>query len=175
MATTAQKAPSGLLPIGATTGLVVQISVSSGGVPKLRVPRAIVTPDGLAGDAQSNTKFHGGADRALCIWGEEIIDMLRGEGHNLAPGYTGENLTIRGINWNLVQPGVALHIGDSVEAVVTSFTRPCKTNARWFRGGDYGRISQVKHPGWSRVYARVLRGGNITEGCAVVLDVETDR
>jgi len=35
---------------------------------------------------------------------------------------------------------------------------------RAFKGGDYTRVSQKRHPGWSRVYARVLVPGSIRQG-----------
>jgi len=41
-------------------GRVHQVSVSKGGVPKMPVPRAAVSATGLSGDAQNDTKHHGG-------------------------------------------------------------------------------------------------------------------
>jgi len=35
---------------------------------------------------------------------------------------------------------------------------------RAFKGGDFTRVSQKRHPGWSRVYARVLVPGRIRQG-----------
>ena len=42
-----------------------QISVSNGGVPKLAVPKARVTKNGVEGDHHRNTELHGGPDRAV--------------------------------------------------------------------------------------------------------------
>jgi MOSC domain-containing protein YiiM len=36
-------------------------------------------------------------------------------------------------------------------------------------GGEYARISQKRHPGWSRVYTRVVREGTIRAGDRAVL------
>ncbi|MBI1734387.1 MAG: hypothetical protein HYR51_04365 [Candidatus Rokubacteria bacterium] len=33
-----------------------------------------------------------------------------------------------------------------------------------FRGGDCSRVSQKRHPGWSRVYARAVEEGVIRPG-----------
>ena len=33
-----------------------------------------------------------------------------------------------------------------------------------FKGGDFTRVSEKRHPGWSRVYARVLATGSISQG-----------
>jgi MOSC domain-containing protein YiiM len=34
----------------------------------------------------------------------------------------------------------------------------------YFRDGEFKRVSQKLHPGWSRLYARVLREGTIQIG-----------
>ncbi len=49
-------------------GRIVQLNTSPGGVPKLPVPEAEVTPSGMAGDRQRNLRFHGGPRRALCLY-----------------------------------------------------------------------------------------------------------
>jgi MOSC domain-containing protein YiiM len=151
-----------------TGGRVASLNVSAGGVPKLPVPSAEVTPEGVAGDRQRNRKHHGGPDRALCLWSLERIHALQGEGHPVAPGSTGENVTVAGIDWASVVPGVRLRIGP-VLAAVTAYTTPCRTIARSFAWGRSGRVSQRTHPGWSRVYARVIEAGRVTEGDPVVL------
>jgi MOSC domain-containing protein YiiM len=57
-----------------------------------------------------------------------------------------------------------------VRVQVTRYTSPCLNIRAAFSGGDVSRISQKTHPGWSRVYARVLRGGTIRTGEAVRID-----
>ncbi len=61
-------------------------------------------------------------------------------------------------------PGVRLRVGAKVVLEVTSFTSPCKTIRRSFLDGRFVRISQKLHPGWSRVYARVISEGDINLG-----------
>ena len=50
---------------------------------------------------------------------------------------------------------------------VTRYTTPCQNIAPVFRGRDYSRVSQKRHPGWSRVYVRVLAEGELRAGDAV--------
>jgi len=150
------------------TARVVQVSVSNGGVPKTAVDGAAVGRLGLAGDTQAHPEFHGGPDRAVCLWAQEVIDTLRAEGHPIAPGCAGENLTVRGLDWPAIVPGVQLRLGDALILEVTGYATPCAANARWFLGGDFSRISQKAHPGSARVYARVLTEGQINPGDAVV-------
>lgn len=140
-------------------GRIAQISLSNGGVPKLPVPAADVTSLGLSGDRQNDTRHHGGPDRALCLYSLERIQALQAEGHPIVPGAAGENLTLTGLDWEKIQPGVRLQLGDQVQVEFTSFTVPCNNLVDAFLEKDYGRISQTRHPGWSRVYVRVLSEG----------------
>jgi uncharacterized protein (TIGR00251 family) len=151
-----------------------QISISDGGVPKLPVAVAHVTLRGVAGDRQRNLLSHGGRNRAVCVFSLEVIEALQNEGHPIHPGSTGENLTVAGLDWSRVTPGVRLKIGKSLRLEVMSYTAPCKHNARWFRGGDFTRIAQKQHPGWSRVYARVLQEGTVGPGDPVVIEPDRD-
>lgn len=145
-------------------GKIFQLNVSAGGVPKLPVQEGIVTELGLVGDAHRFPKIHGGPERALCLFSLEKILELQGEGHPIFPGSVGENVTLTGLDWQDVQPGLRLALGEEVEIEITSFTSPCNTIIGSFVEGNYQRISQKVHPGWSRVYSRVLRTGRIEVG-----------
>lgn len=148
---------------------VHQINVSDGGVPKLPVLEATVSANGVEGDRQRNLKFHGGPDRAVCVYSLELIEQLQEEGHSIEAGSSGENLTLAGLDWGLIRPGVQFAIGPDIQLQVTSYTTPCSHNGRWFRDEDFSRLSQKLHPGWSRVYAKVLRGGVVRPGDVVEL------
>jgi len=148
---------------------VHQISVSDGGVPKRPVLEAKVKKTGVDGDRQENLKYHGGPDRALCLFSLELIEQLQDEGHPIDAGLSGENLTLAGLEWELMRPGVRLSVGPDIELEVTSYTTPCSRNGRWFRNDEVSRISQKAHPGWSRVYAKVLREGIVRPGDTVTV------
>lgn len=150
------------------TGTVHQLSVSAGGVPKLPVDAAEVGPLGIRGDSHRDTRHHGGPDRALCLWSVEVIEELASRGHGLYPGAAGENVTVAGIPWDRVVPGVRLQLGQ-VEVEITRPTTPCKKNSRWFVDGDVSVMDHTLHPGFSRMYARVLSGGTIRPGDPVEL------
>ena len=152
-----------VLPAERSEGLIACIHRSNGGVPKLPVTEALVTPLGLAGDRQRNRRFHGGPQRAVCLYSVELIDALRREGHPISAGTTGENVTLSGIDWRLVRPRARLALGEVI-VEITSFTAPCRNISKSFLGDDFTRISQKRHPGWSRVYARVLREGIVRVG-----------
>jgi MOSC domain-containing protein YiiM len=148
------------------TGRLESINRSRGGVPKTSVFEALITGHGLDGDHQRDIYDHGGPIRAVVLFSLDIIHALQREGHPIAAGTTGENLTVSGIAWSSVRPGSELRIGD-VQLVVTEYTTPCETIRRSFLDGDFTRISQKLHPGWSRVSARVVAGGIVRPGDAV--------
>lgn len=140
------------------TARIVSLNRSNGGVPKLPVEQARVTMAGMEGDTQRDLKHHGGPDRALSLYSLELIDELALEGHPMAPGAAGENVTISGLDWEAMRPGRRLWLGD-VEIELMSFAAPCKTIRGAFLGDEFTRISEKLYRGWSRVYARVLREG----------------
>lgn len=150
-------------------GQIYQINISRGGVPKLPVETAVVTEEGIRGDYHDDIHSHGGPMRALCLYTVEQIRRLQAEGHPIFSGSVGENVTLEGIAQDAFMPGARLRLGDEVEIEITSYTTPCKTIAESFADGDFTRISQKVHPGESRVYARVLHGGEIQPGQAAVL------
>jgi len=153
------------------TGRVVQINVNpQGGVPKHRVPSAQVTFGGVAGDRQRDRRFHGGPERAVSLYAYERIAALQAEGHPIAPGSTGENLTIAGLDWGGLKVGDRLRIGDRLGIEITRYAAPCDNIADSFAGGEFTRISQKLHPGWSRLYARVLVEATVQEGDPVAWD-----
>jgi MOSC domain-containing protein YiiM len=128
-----------------------------------------VSVSGLLGDSQSDTKHHGGPDRAVCVYSLERIHALREEGHPIDVGTAGENITVRGLDWEQVVPGARLRVGGEVLLEVASFTNPCKTIKGSFIDGRFVRIAQKFNPGWSRVYARVLSEGEINSGDPIEL------
>jgi MOSC domain-containing protein YiiM len=154
---------------------IFQINVSSGGVPKRPIPVGEVTEAGLTGDWQQNRRFHGGPDRAVSLFSLEHILALQAEGHPIFPGATGENLTIAGLDWPSLKPGARLRLGPAVEIEITSYVTPCRTIAAAFRDEAFTEISEKKFPGRARLYARVLRPGELRIGdmVEVTLPVES--
>lgn len=150
-------------------GRIFQVNVSNGGVPKHAVESAIVGQRGLTTDRQADLRAHGSIDQALCIYAIELLEKLRDEGHRVFAGALGENITTDGIDWKLMTPGTRLLLGKAVVAEVTDYASPCTKNARWFTHGDFMRIDQELHPGWGRVYAKVVAGGEIRAGDAIVV------
>jgi MOSC domain-containing protein YiiM len=158
----------------AAGGRIVQLSVSAGGVPKRAIAEARVTRLGLEGDTHRAEEHHGGPDRAVCLFSMEAIRALAAEGHTIAPGVIGENVTTEGVDWARVAPEAYLLLGERVLLQVTRYTSPCFKIAPVFVGREFSRVSQKWHPGWSRVYARVLVEGRLRpdDGVRIVSELE---
>ena len=148
-------------------GVVSGLHASGGGVPKLPIDSATVGWSGVEGDRQGSRVHHGRPWQALCLWSDDVIANFAAQGHPIRPGYAGENITVRGLPWEVARPGAKLTIG-SVEATVTAYAIPCSQNEAWFTGGDFELMSHERGP-VSRIYARVDRPGTITLGDSLTL------
>lgn len=151
---------------------IFQLNTSPGGVPKRAVQTVAVGPNGLDGDGVNHPKVHGGPERAVCLWSLEKILALQDEGHPIFPGAVGENVTLAGLDWSTLAPGAVLDLGDEVRLEIASYTSPCRTIAAYFTDEQFKRISEERHSGWSRLYARVLRPGTLTVGDPVRIVTE---
>lgn len=153
------------MSIAPALGRVIQVNVNPhGGVPKYPVSAVELTAEGVAGDKQRDLRFHGGPTRAVSLFAIERIAALRAEGHPITSGSTGENLTVTGLDWDTLNVGDRLRVGDWVELELTGYAAPCSNIADSFADGNFSRISQKLHPGWSRIYARVLAPGEVCPG-----------
>lgn len=150
--------------ISSDDGAIISINLSNGGVPKSSTSEGFVTRNGLTGDRQEDRQHHGGPDRALSLYSLDLIAALRAEGHPIAPGTTGENVTLGGLPWERLAPGTRLGLGGDVTVEITAYAAPCQTIRNSFLDQRFARIAQKKHPGWSRLYARVLTEGRIRVG-----------
>lgn len=155
-------------------GRVLQVNVSPGGVPKLPVPEARITQLGLEGDRQREVTVHGGPHRAVSILGIEAIERVAAEGHPIAPGTAGENLTIAGFDVSTLPPGTRLAVGDDVVLELSSPANPCRTIRHSFSDGRFARLGVATHPADSRMYARVLREGTVRPGDVIHLSPPAD-
>jgi MOSC domain-containing protein YiiM len=159
-------------PTGPSTGLVLAVTTSPGGVPKRPVASTHIRVGGLDGDGHDNPRVHGGPLQDVCLLAFEAMERIRADGHQAFPGAYGENLTLAGLDWAGLRAGDRLEIGPVGEGPLlelTDYATPCDTQARWFRGGRYGRISHRRHPEDARWYARTVREGPVASGDLVTI------
>lgn len=146
---------------------LLQLNVSPGGMPKLPIDGAFVSKDGVAGDWQKNRKYHGGPDRAICLYSHELYDWLRTKGIDLASGAVGENFTTRGVDLNALQKGDRLKVGDVV-VELTDVRVPCRNLNKWHPE----LLETIKgRSGW---VAKVVTEGHVKPG-DVIEQIEVEK
>lgn len=148
-------------------GTVRQLNASDGGVPKAAIDQAEVGVRGIVGDTQKARVHHGRPWQALCLWSSDVLAVLQAEGHPIAAGSAGENVTLAGIEWSQLRGGMRFTIGsgdDAVECQLSLPAVPCSKNNAWFLGNDIDRMDHDLNPGFSRWYASVLSRGTINPG-----------
>jgi MOSC domain-containing protein YiiM len=137
---------------------VAQVSISGGGIPKRAVPSAVVGVQGVQGDGHADRHHHGGPDRAVCIFSEELYLWLREEhGIDLPAGSVGENFTTRGLDLAELKVGDRLQAGEcTIE--ITDVRTPCFKLRKWHP--DLPRLIDGRS-GWM---ARVISEGTVRAG-----------
>jgi MOSC domain-containing protein YiiM len=105
-------------------GIVFQLNLSKGGIPKLPVLQAFARRLGLEGDAVNHPDIHGGPGKAVLLVSQEDLDSLAAKGFSVYPGALGENLTVEGLDFRLLRPGMRFRSGAAV-LELTRLRRPC--------------------------------------------------
>jgi MOSC domain-containing protein YiiM len=142
------------------SGELVQLNISPGGMPKTPILAARVTVDGVPGDWQKNRKYHGGPNRAICLFSVELYEQLKEEGMPMALGSVGENFTIRGIDLNALQKGDRLRVGGcTIE--ITDVRTPCGNLKKWY--ADLHQAMKGRS-GW---VCKVVEEGDVKPGDAI--------
>ena len=161
-------------------GIIHQISISKGGLPKYEIPEAAATPLGIPGDVQKHTRFHGGPARALLIVSLEDIEKLRGEGYPVVAGSLGENLTVSGIDFRQLRSGQRFNASGAL-IELTTLRAPCSALdmfnvAPGLRIQDRLYDAQAKagdprSPVWAMggFYAAVVEPGPLLPGATIAL------
>ena len=157
------------------TGIVVQVNVSRGGLPKLAIPSGELMENGIAGD-HWRYRFHGGRRKAVLLVTIEGIDELVSQGFPLFAGALGENLTTRGLPRRDLRLRQRLSVGDA-EIELTSIRTPCSTLDVYGPGiqaAMYDARVQAGDPdsprwGLSGFYASVVRPGQARAGDLITL------
>jgi len=155
---------------------VLQLAISRGGVPKVPILEAHVTPLGIAGDVQKNRKYHGGPNQALLLITAEGLEELKAAGFPVYPGALGENVTTAGLDRRMLRLGQRYRLGE-VEIELTKMREPCRTLHPY--GLTIGKAvydPDVKagrpiSPRWGLAgfYVKIIRTGVIRPGDLVTL------
>ena len=144
-------------------GQLAQLNISPGGMPKRPIAEAMVSVDGVKGDWQKNRKYHGGPNRAVCIYSEELYQGLRDDGVKVQNGDIGENFTTRGINLQHLKKGDRLKVGHCI-IEITDIRIPCFQLKKW--DVDLPELI-VGRSGW---VAKVVKEGLVKQGDTITIE-----
>ncbi|MCW2850409.1 MAG: protein YiiM [Nocardioides sp.] len=132
---------------------------------------------GPAGDQVSDTRHHGGLEKAVYAFAREDLDSWADElGVEIPDGQFGENLTTTGIDVNEAQIGERWRVGEAV-LEITSVRTPCNDFKVWMGRSGYDntawvrRFAAVGRPG---PYLRVLVPGVAQAGDPITVVHEPD-
>jgi len=133
------------------------------GIAKRSVEGSVrISTEGLAGDVVCDSRYHGGPDQAVYLYGAADYAWWEAEmARSLAPGTFGENLTIS--DWASADGAVGdrFYIGEVI-LEVTSPRVPCATLSRHM--GDSTFLKKFRHAERPGVYCRLLREGEVRAG-----------
>lgn len=139
----------------------------------LRDEIVLLTGLGIEGDAHAGetvrrrSRFRGTWTepnlRQVHLIQRELFDELAVEGHEVAPGELGENVTTAGIDLLALPLGTRLRLGDAAEVELTGLRTPCVQLDR-FQPGLMRRLIR-RERGTTRLRAGVM--GVVVEGGVV--------
>ena len=119
--------------------------------------------EGLKGDQQADRRYHGGSEKAVCVYPSEHYPYwLEKLGlQDMPPGAFGENFTTEGLVETDVCIGDTYEIGE-VRVQVSQPRQPCWKLARRWQVKDL--TAQVERTGYTGFYFRVLKHGQVQAG-----------
>lgn len=124
--------------------------------------------EGFRGDEQADRRYHGGSEKAVCVYPAEHYPYWRNalEIPEFGHGGFGENLTVEGLAEDQVCIGDRFSLGGA-EVQVSQPRQPCWKLARRWRVKDLAL--QVERTGFTGYYFRVIRHGEVRPGDKLVL------
>jgi MOSC domain-containing protein YiiM len=105
-------------------GVIVQVNISPGGLPKRAISGGFIASLGIEGDRQAHPGIHGGPRQAILLIAAEVVEELQRKGYPVEFGSLGENLTTRGIDVRGLRLGDRLRAGGAL-LEITKPRGPC--------------------------------------------------
>jgi MOSC domain-containing protein YiiM len=134
-------------------------TITDSAIGKHEVNEAYLTVNGFDGDTVAATEFHGGPDRAVCLYPLEHYSVWEAEfGVKIkTPGF-GENISLFGMTEEEVYIGDTYQFGDAV-IQITQGRIPCSKISK-FNQID-GLLKRVVETGFTGYFFRVLQEGKV--------------
>ena len=156
------------LSIGTPTTLIYENGKElNTGICKDSVIDAFLTKNGFIGDGVANLRFHGGPDRAVCIYPYEHYALWDSEFKSTLPvSAFGENLTVTNMLEKDVYIGDVFQVGEAV-IQITQSRIPCNTITK--RTNLSLLLKRMVETGYTGYLCRVLEEGVVREDSQITL------
>ncbi|EGA90675.1 mosc domain protein [Planococcus donghaensis MPA1U2] len=126
---------------------------------KKTVQESFLTKDGFSGDGVADVKYHGGPDRAVCLYPYEHYAFWNDQFETtLPPAAFGENLTVTNMLERDVCIGDIFQIGDAI-VQITQGRVPCNTIDRRLEMKPL--LKAMVKTGYTGYLCRVLEEGTV--------------
>ena len=137
------------------------------GICKQTTEEAFLTKEGFRGDGVADLRYHGGPDRAVCVYPYEHYSLWEKEFNNTFPSSTfGENLTVTNMLEKDVYIGDIFRLGDAV-IQVTQGRIPCSTITK--RTNNPLLLKRMVQTGFTGYLCRVLEEGRVRRDSRITL------
>ncbi|AWC34019.1 MOSC domain-containing protein [Bacillus cytotoxicus] len=137
------------------------------GICKELTEEAFLSKDGFRGDDVANLRYHGGPDRAVCVYPYEHYKQWETEFQIPFPSSAfGENITVTNMLERDVCIGDTYQLGDAI-IQVTQARIPCSTISK--RLGLPGILPRIVETGYTGYLCRVLQEGVVRKDSKISL------
>lgn len=134
---------------------------------KVEVEGVYLYKNGFEGDTVASPEFHGGPERAVCLYPlEHYLFWEKEFGVKIKPPSFGENISILGMKEEEIFIGDTFQIGDAV-IQVTQGRIPCSKISK-FNQID-GLLKRIIETGYTGYFFRVLNEGRIEKNSSLKL------
>ncbi len=138
------------------------------GISKAKVENALLTKEGFIGDGVANTDFHGGPERAVCLYPYEHYEMWGKEFKKVfSPPAFGENICVSNMLEKDVFIGDIFSLGDAA-IQITQGRIPCSTISK--HNGEDLLLSRIVETGYTGYFFRVLKEGKVASNSLMKLE-----
>ncbi|NEU32029.1 MOSC domain-containing protein [bacterium LRH843] len=139
----------------------------STGICKELVQKAFLTKEGFHGDGVADLRYHGGPDRAVCVYPYEHYLFWEQEFMKRLPHATfGENITVTNMIEQEVCIGDIYRLGDAV-IQITQGRIPCSTITK--RTNNPNLLKRMVETGFTGYLCRVLEEGTVRKDSNITL------
>ncbi|WP_096272408.1 MOSC domain-containing protein [Paucisalibacillus globulus] len=137
------------------------------GICKQAIEEAFLTKEGFQGDGVADLRYHGGSDRAVCVYPYEHYLLWENEFDTKLPSSTfGENLTVTNMLEKDVYIGDIYRLGEAV-IQITQGRIPCSTISK--RTDKPLLLKRMVQTGFTGFLCRVLEEGIVRSNSTITL------